>query len=167
MMNIDNNEACFVRLWLRLEYHRRWCELRCKRYCIRSLLKSWFGARADDDFIWEVCHLSEQEGWNQLPPPALYPHPHRELLRAIVRVCLNLTRNQVDIRALDRAFGIAFPGRKQLNIGKKRVEDPLAHTLREDSSEEDYEDGDDEEFDEVDAVGIDDVDVADVDFDYE
>ena len=66
-----------------------------QRFCIRNVLKSWFpaeatddlpsashltlghqqaslhGPRSFDDFIWKVCHLSEQEGWNELPPPSL------------------------------------------------------------------------------------------------
>ena len=50
------------------------------------MLRSWFGLRADDDFIWEVCHLCGQEGWNELPSPLLSPRKPRELLRAIVAV---------------------------------------------------------------------------------
>ena len=81
-MKIENNQECFVQLWLRLEHTRRLLEGRYKRFCIRSVLKSWFGLRATDDFIWEVCSRSSQEGWNNLPPPMLCPRPNREMLRA-------------------------------------------------------------------------------------
>ncbi len=61
----------------KLERTRRLLGMRCKRYCIRNILKAWFGGEATDNFIWEVCHLCEQEGWNELPLPSLYP-PQRE-----------------------------------------------------------------------------------------
>ena len=44
-MNIENNEACFVRLWLRLERTRRLLGGQYKRFCIRNVLKAWFGSR--------------------------------------------------------------------------------------------------------------------------
>ena len=81
-MNVENTKDCFVQLWLRLERTRRLFGGQYKRFCIRNLLKSWFGGEANDDMIWEVCHLCEQEGWNELPAPSLYPRKHRELLRA-------------------------------------------------------------------------------------
>ena len=80
MMNIENTQECFVQLWLRLERTRRLLGGQYKRFCIRNVLKSWFGGEATDDFIWQVCHLSEQEGWNELPLSSLYPRPLRELL---------------------------------------------------------------------------------------
>ena len=73
-------------LWQKLERTRRLLGGQCKRYCIRNVLKSWFGFEANDDFIWRVCHLCEQEGWNELPEPSLFPRKHREFLRAIVAV---------------------------------------------------------------------------------
>ena len=60
-------------LWQKLERTRRLLGGQCKRYCIRNVLKSWFGFEANDDFIWRVCHLCEQEGWNELPEPLLFP----------------------------------------------------------------------------------------------
>ena len=54
-MKIENNQKGFVQLWLRLEHTRRHLEGQYKRYCVRNILKSWFGLRATDDFIWEVC----------------------------------------------------------------------------------------------------------------
>ncbi len=87
-MNIENNEACFVRLWLRLERTRRLLGGQYKRFCIRNVLKAWFGNEAGDELIWQVCRLCEQEGYNELPVPSLYPLKHRELLRAIVAVRL-------------------------------------------------------------------------------
>ena len=54
-MNIENNKECFVQLWLRLERTRRLLGGQCKRFCIRNVLKAWFGVEATDNFIWDVC----------------------------------------------------------------------------------------------------------------
>ena len=55
-MKVENSFDCFVELWLRLERTRRLLGGQCKRFCARRVLKAWFGLRATDDFIWEVCH---------------------------------------------------------------------------------------------------------------
>jgi hypothetical protein len=120
MMNVENNKECFVQLWLRLERTRRLLGGQYKRYCIRNVLKSWFGYEANDDCIWKVCHLCEQEGWNELPPPSLYPRQHRELLRAIVAVRLNISFWKVNLKALDKAYSIAFPESTPINVSKKK-----------------------------------------------
>ena len=119
-MIIQNSQECFVRLWLRLERTRRLLQGQCRRFCIRNVLKSWFGYEANDDFIWEVCRLCEQEGWNELPIPSLYPRNHRELLRAIVAVRLGISFFKIDLKALDRAYSIAFPKSTPINVNKKR-----------------------------------------------
>ena len=119
-MKIQNSQECFVRLWLRLECTRQLLQGQCRRFCIRNVLKSWFGNEANDDFIWEVCRLSEQEGWNELPLPSLYPRNHRELLRAIVAVRLGISFFKIDLKALDRAYSIAFPKSTPINVNKKR-----------------------------------------------
>ena len=119
MMKIENNEECFVRLWLLLERTRRLLWGQYKRFCIRRVLKVWFGAEATDDFIWEVCSYCEQEGWNELPLPRAYPRKHRELLRAIVAVRTGISFYRVDLGALDRAYSVAFPGSTPLNVSKK------------------------------------------------
>ena len=62
----------------------------------------------------------EQEGWNELPPPALYPRPHRELLRAIVSVTLGISMRKVNLHALDAAYSTAFPSSTPLNVNKKK-----------------------------------------------
>ena len=98
MVKIENSEKCFVMLWQKLERTRRLLGGQCKRYCIRNVLKSWFGFEANDDFIWRVCHLCEQEGWNELPEPLLFPRNHREL---------------------DAAYSIAFPNSTPINVNKK------------------------------------------------
>ena len=87
-MNIENNEACFVRLWLRLERTRRLLGGQYKRFCIRNVLKAWFGSEAGDELIWQVCRLCEQEGYNELP------------------------------EALDRAYSEAFPQSTPINKSK-------------------------------------------------
>ena len=119
-MKIENNKECFVQLWRKLERTRRLLGGQYKRFCIRNVLKSWFPAEATDDFIWEVCHLSEQEGWNELPLPSLYPRQHRELLRAIVAVKTGISFYKVDLKALDAAYGIAFPNSTPINVSKKK-----------------------------------------------
>ena len=120
MVKIENNQECFVKLWLRLERTRRLLGGQCKRFCIRNVLKSWFGGEATDDMIWHVCHLSELEGWNQLPAPSLYPRKHRELLRAIVAVSTGISFWRIDLKTLDSAYSVAFPHSTPLNVNKKK-----------------------------------------------
>ena len=119
-MNIENNKACFVQLWRKLERTRRLLLGQYKRFCIRRILKSWFPSEANDDFIWEVCHLCEQEGYNELPIPSLYPLKHRELLRAIVAVRLGISFYKIDLKALDKAYSVAFPTSTAINKSKKK-----------------------------------------------
>ena len=123
-MKLENTQECFVQLWLRLERTRRLLQGQYRRFCIRSVLKSWFGLAATDDFIWEVCHRATvddepQAGWDELPPPSLYPRKHRELLRAIVSVKLGISYYRVDLKALDAAYSIAFPNSTPINVNKK------------------------------------------------
>ena len=120
MIQVDNTRECFVQLWLRLERTRCLLGMQCKRYCIRNILKAWFGPQATDDMIWEVCHLCEQEGWNELPLPSLYPRKHRELLRAIVAVSTGISFWRIDLKALDSAYSVAFPHSTPLNVNKKK-----------------------------------------------
>ena len=119
-MEIQNTQECFVQLWLLLKRTRRLLEGQHKRFCIRHVLKAWFGHEATDQFIWEVCRECEQEGWNELPRPSLYPRPHRELLRAIVIVRLGLSARKVCLHELDAAYSIAFPNSTPLNVSKKK-----------------------------------------------
>ena len=125
-MEIENNQECFVELWLRLEHTRRLLWLQHKRYCIRNVLKSWFGHEANDEFIWEVCHKATvddepQEGWEELPTPMLYPRRHREFLRAIVAARLGISFFRVNLKALDAAYSVAFPNSTAINVNKKKT----------------------------------------------
>ena len=125
MISVDNNKDCFVQLWLQLERTRQLLTRQCKRFCIRRILKSWFGVEASDNFIWEVCHMATvdgepQEGWNELPAPSLYPRKHRELLRAIVSLKTGISFYKVDLKALDKAYSIAFPESTPINVNKKK-----------------------------------------------
>ena len=120
MISVENSQECFVVLWRKLERTRQFLRGQCKRFCIRRVLKSWFGYEADDDFIWEVCHLCEQEGWNELPPPSLYPRQHREFLRAIVAVKTGISYWKINLKALDKAYSIAFPNSTPINVNKKK-----------------------------------------------
>ena len=125
MVKIENNQECFVKLWLRLERTRRLFGGQCKRFCIRNVLKAWFGGEATDDMIWEVCHLCEQEGWNELPLPSLYPRKHRELLRAIVAVRTGISFWKINLKVLDAAYSIAFPNSTPINVNKKKRKNTL------------------------------------------
>ena len=120
MTNIENTQECFVQLWLRLERTRRLLQGQYKRFCIRRVLKTWFGLEATDNFIWEVCNRCDQEGWNELPLPSLYPRKYRELLRAIVSVKLGISYYKIDLKALDAAYSIAFPKSTPINVNKKK-----------------------------------------------
>ena len=120
MMNIENTQDCFVQLWLRLERTRQLLTRQCKRFCVRRILKSWFGGEANDDFIWKVCNLCDQAGWDELPLPSLYPRKHREFLRAIVAVKTGISYYRVDLKALDAAYSIAFPKSTPINVNKKK-----------------------------------------------
>ena len=124
-MEISNNQACFVQLWLQLERTRQLLAGQYKRFCIRNVLKSWFGPLATDNYIWEVCHnvvVNDEQvcGNDTLPPPSLYPRKHRELLRAIVAVSLGISLRKVDLKALDAAYSEAFPNSTPININKKK-----------------------------------------------
>ena len=120
MVKIDNSQECFVMLWRKLERTRRLLGGQCKRFCIRNVMKSWFGFEANDDYIWKVCHLCEQEGWNELPLPSLCPRQHREFLRAIVAVKTGISFWRINLKALDAAYSIAFPKSTPININKKK-----------------------------------------------
>ena len=119
-MNIENNQECFVQLWRKLGRTRRLLRGQYKRFCIRRVLKTWFGWEATDNFIWEVCNRCNLLGCDELPPPSLYPREHRELLRAIVSVKLGISYYKVSLKALDAAYSIAFPNSTPLNINKKK-----------------------------------------------
>ena len=125
MIEIKNSQDCFVQLWRMLERTRRLLGGQYKRFCIRRVLKLWFGVEANDDFIWEVCHMAAvdgepQEGWNELPVPSLYPRKHRELLRAIVAVKTGISFYKINLKALDKAYSIAFPHSTPINVNKKK-----------------------------------------------
>jgi hypothetical protein len=127
MFNIENNQECFVQLWLRLERTRRLLGGQYRRFCIRNVLKAWFGIEATDDFIWNVCRqitllLDEDNpvcGNDCLPLPSLYPRKHRELLRTIVSLKLGISIRRVNLKALDRAYSTAFPKSTPINVNKK------------------------------------------------
>ena len=126
-MVIENTQECFVQLWLRLERTRRLLGGQYKRFCIRRVLKTWFGYEATDDFIWKVCRqitllLDENNpvcGNDSLQPPSLYPRKHRELLRTIVSIKLGISIRRVNLKALDKAYSIAFPNSTPINTSKK------------------------------------------------
>ena len=120
MIEVQNNKACFVQLWLQLERTRRLLARQYKRFCIRNVLRSWFGTRATDEFVWEVCTKCEQFGLDELPPPSLYPRKHRELLRALVAQTLGIGLRKVSLKDLDAAYSVAFPNSTPINVNKKK-----------------------------------------------
>ena len=129
MITIENNFECFVELWRKLEHTRRLLGMQYRRFCVRNVMRSWFGSEASDEMIWEVCRLATFDderpvyGLDELPVPSLYPRPSRELLRAVVAVRLGIGMRKVDLCALDRAYTVAFPHSTPLNVGKKRREE--------------------------------------------
>ena len=48
MSVIKNNQECFVQLWLRLERTRRLLGGQYKRFCVRNVLRSWFGSEVNE-----------------------------------------------------------------------------------------------------------------------
>ena len=132
MNEIENTQECFVRLWRKLERTRRLLGGQHKRFCIRNVLKAWWGDKATDDKVWEVCRraslMLESDnddykpvyGNDLLPLPSLYPRKHRELLRAVVSVTLGIGMRKVDLKALDAAYSIAFPQSTPINVNKKK-----------------------------------------------
>ena len=118
-MEIENNKACFVLLWRMLVPTKYLLRRKYKRFCIRNVLKEWFEHEATDTFIWNVCNLCEQAGWDELPSPSLYPRKHREFLRAIVAVKTRRSFFKINLRALDAAYRIAFPQSTPINVNKK------------------------------------------------
>ena len=113
-----------------------------RRFCIRRVMHSWLGSEATDEMIGEVCELAathEYEpvyGLDELPAPGLHPRKCREFLRALVAVRLGIGVRKVDLKALDRAYSVAFPHSTPLNVNKKRRPSALHH-------EGNDEDGDD------------------------
>lgn len=125
MITIENNFECFVQLWRQLERTRQLLGMQYKRFCIRRVMQSWLGSEATDEIIWEVCikTVVDEEmvyGLDILPPPALHPRKSREFLRALVAVKLGIGMRKVDLKALDRAYSVAFPHSTPININKKR-----------------------------------------------
>jgi len=141
MVEIQNNEECFVQLWRQLERTRQLLGAQYKRFCIRRVLLSWLGTEATDDFIWEVCHhaLVDDEqlfGLDILPPPSLHPRASREFLRALVAVKLGIGMRKVKLNALDRAYSTAFPHSTPINVNKKRRNASLKPKSRTDEEQE-------------------------------
>ena len=54
MIVIQNSQECFVRLWLRLERTRQFLKGQYRRFCIRNVLKSWFGYERSEEHTSEL-----------------------------------------------------------------------------------------------------------------
>ena len=124
-IEIQNNQECFVQLWLRLERTRQLFNEQYKNFCIRRVLQAWFGAEATDDFIWEICLRASRDkepvyGYDLLDKPSLYPRKHRNLLHAVVQIKLGLNKHQVKLSMIDAAYSIAFPHSTPINVEKKK-----------------------------------------------
>lgn len=119
-IEIENTEECFVQLWRLIRRSRRVMRLNCKHFCIRRILQLWFDGQANNEFIWQVCNMCGQCGWDRLPSPSLYPRQHREFLRAVVAVRLGISYYQVNLRAIDRAYSKVFINSTPINVNKKK-----------------------------------------------
>lgn len=120
-MLIENSKECFVRLWRKLELTRLLLWSQHRRFCVRRIVKSWMGLWATDDVLWEICHLADVDGYQLLPPPALNPYQHREILRALVAVRTGIGMKGVNLQALDSAYSDVFPGSRRIDVRKKAV----------------------------------------------
>lgn len=116
-------------LWRLLVKTQRVLKESHRRFCPLNVLKLWheerlFSAKAVeggmDDAYFEVCHLAELEGYEQLRRISLYPRKHRELLRAVVAVSCGIGIRQVDTKALDHAYSLVFPHATPINVRKIR-----------------------------------------------
>ena len=119
-IEIENSEECFVQLWRLIRRSRRVMRLNCKHFCIRRILQLWFDGQANNEFIWQVCNMCGQCGWDRLPSPSLYPRQHREFLRAVVAVRLGISFYQVNLRAIDKAYSKVFINSTPINVNKKK-----------------------------------------------
>lgn len=130
-MLITNTLPTFVTLWQQLEHTRQMLAAQNRRFCLRSVIKSWLRSgfidppTPLDDLIWLVClHASrpgsEVYGMTQLPPPSTHPRVHREILVALVMHLLGIGKQTLNTSALDEAYHIAFPQSTPLNISKKK-----------------------------------------------
>lgn len=120
IMKIEDNLECYVQLWEKLEETFRAFRRDYKRFCVRSILKTWLGRSTSEMFLWEVCFRSGLEGYEELPMPSLYPIKHRMFLQALVSTYLDKGTRGVKLPELDRAYSLAFGRGKALNINKKK-----------------------------------------------
>lgn len=118
-MKIENTYTCFVMLWQELGAAESLLESQYKRYCIRRICQAWFPC-VTDEFLFQVCTLCGLCGYDRLPPPSLNPYPHREFLRALVAVKLNIGMRAVRLQDLDAAYSVAYPCSTPLNVSKKK-----------------------------------------------
>ena len=125
-ITIQNTQECFVQLWLQLERTRQLLGMQYKRFCIRRVLRSWMPTEATDEFIWEVCDKTSLGfgdpvyGYDELPPPSLYPRKSREFLRALVAQKLGIGVRQVSLKELDAAYHTVFPKSIPINVRKRK-----------------------------------------------
>lgn len=119
-MKIEDKLECYVKLWEKLDQTYREFDREYRRFCVRSILRSWLGRETPETFIREVCLRSGLEGYQLLSRPDLYPHKHRMFLQALVSTTLNIGKRQVTLEELDTAFTQAFGGRGTLNVNKKK-----------------------------------------------
>lgn len=118
-MQIDDSLACYEMLWKKLETTRTQFLGQYKRYCIRNIVRSWLPAQSTELFLWNVCNLCQQPGYQELPPPSLHPCKHREFLIALVSTCTGIGIRSLNKRALDQAYSQVFPRSTPINTFKR------------------------------------------------
>ena len=125
MEKFGNNYNTYLYLWRLFRYTRHSFHGRFKMFCARRILQEWLPEKADDEFIYEVCHLAELGGFQLLPNPSVYPVPAREFIKSLVRVLLDLKEREVSFDDLDRAYSEVYPKSTPINLqkGGRRVWD--------------------------------------------
>ena len=107
-IKIENNKKCFVQLWRELELTRQRFENEYRRFCVRRVMRTWYGPEATDDFIWEVCYRGELLGYDLLTPPTEDISQCRTFLKALVAVTLGIRVNDVNAKAMNDAYKEVF-----------------------------------------------------------
>lgn len=120
--NLVNDVMYYARLWRMLERYRQWCMENHKRFCLRRVVKLYFGETVMlERQILQACRISLLGGYEELPPAASHPRRQREMVRALACMELGLTERRINLHLMDAAYSVVFPDSTPLNINKKKL----------------------------------------------